>query len=39
MDRFLKKLHLEVRSLKEGGTGAYLTADAYKGKCSKAEDV
>ena len=39
MDRFLKKMHLEMRYLEESGAGPYLTADAYKRKCSKVEDV
>ena len=39
MDRFLRKMHLEMRYLEEGGAGAYLTADAYKRECSKVEDV
>ena len=39
MGRFLKKMHLEMRHLEEGGAGPYLTADTYKRKCSKVEDV
>ena len=39
MDRFLIKAPFGSEALIRGQRGAYLRADSYKRKCSKAEDA